>query len=122
MSKSRIPNRTWAVLTFVAWTLYGLLFGIQAYVSNTLFGGHPITIWIPVGVWLSCAYAWALLTPGVIRLTQRYPMEPNQYLKSIPIHLLAALLFSSVQLMIYVLAQKYILGMSSVPPDDLGGL
>jgi two-component system, LytTR family, sensor kinase len=109
MSQSKFLNRRWALIIFSAWTLYGLLFGLQAYISSSLVG-RPLPLWIALGTPLSCSYAWALLTPGVIALTHRFPMEPKRYLRSIPTHLTAALLFSPIQLAIYVLVQKHILG------------
>src|ERR1043166_7831333 len=109
MSRSSISNRTWALVIVGAWTLYGLMFGIQSYVSNSLFG-RPIPLWMPLGIWLCCSYSWALLTPGVIRLTERFPMEPGRYAISSFIHVVAGIVFSSIQLLIYILAEKYLVG------------
>ncbi|HEX8071100.1 MAG TPA: histidine kinase [Pyrinomonadaceae bacterium] len=73
-------------------------------------------------VWLICAYLWALLTPSIIRLARRCPIERGQYLRSTALHLFASALFSAFQLALYVFARQWLLGDTSRPFSPLQSL
>ena len=113
----QLSRRLWFVI-FVSWTLYGLFFACQAY-FNYAYYARPIPFGRTLTVWLICAYLWALLTPPIIRLARRFPVERGQYLHSTALHLLAGTLFSSLQLALYVIASQWLLGDASRPFSPL---
>ncbi len=96
-------------LIFCGWTLFGVFFACQSYVNNAYFG-RPIAWGRTLTVWLTCAYIWALLTPLIIRLSRRFPIERGEYLRGVTAHLFASALFSLLQLGIYIFARQGLLG------------
>lgn len=120
LGKKSLPQlswRRWSVI-FGSWTLYGVFFACQAYL-NSAYYGKPIPFGRTLIVWLSCAYIWALLTPLIIRLARRFPVERSKYLRTIAVHLFASALFSSLQLGIYVFVRQWLLGDTSRPFSPL---
>jgi sensor histidine kinase YesM len=89
------------LLIFSGWTLFGLLFTIQGVINNAYFG-RPADFGKTLVSWLSCAYLWALLTPFVAALANRFPLERKTIWRNLSIHLTIAVLLSFVQLAIYV--------------------
>src|SRR3954470_22565958 len=80
------------------WTLVGLAFASQFYLSSTLLGrsitwGQAITY--SLGDW----YVWAILSIPVLWLARRFPPEGAQPWRTAAIHLAGALVCS----LIYVL-------------------
>ena len=75
------------------WTLVGLAFASQFYLSSTLLG-RTVTwnqaITYSLGDW----YVWALLSVPVLRFARRFPPETDQPWRTAGLHLLAALLTS----------------------------
>lgn len=112
--KKIIPRLSWSWwgVIFGGWTLYGLIFACQTYLNSAYFGKT-----VPFGrtlvVWLSCAYIWALLTPLIIRLAARFPVERGGWFPAIAVHLSAAALFATLQLGIYVFVHQWLLGDTS---------
>ena len=113
----RLGWRPWGII-FGGWTLYGVFFACQTYL-NSAYYGRPAPFVRTLMVWLICAYLWALLTPSIIRLARRFPVERGQYLRSTALHLFAGALFSSLQLALYVFARQWLLGDTSRPFSPL---
>ena len=107
----------WGVI-FGCWTFYGLFFACQTYL-NSAYLGRMIPFRRTLVVWLSCAYIWALLTPLMIRLARRFPLERGRYLRAIAVHLLASVVFATLQLGMYVFARQWLLGDASAPFSPL---
>jgi signal transduction histidine kinase len=93
-SSSNVPRRLLRALGFVAlWTLVGLAFAGQFYLSSSLLGrtvswGQAISY--ALGDW----YVWAVLSLPVIRFARRYPPEAGVSWRIGCIHLGAALVCS----------------------------
>lgn len=90
--------RAYAVY-FSVWTVLGLFFFSQSLTQKLHFHDptpwwHSLESWL-IGVWIS-----ALLTPGVLWLGQRFPLERGKWLQAIPLHLLFSLTFAVVHLLI----------------------
>ena len=88
--------RQYATLFFV-WTFFGLFMFSQGLTQKVVTGDtnpwwHHLASWM-VGVWL-----WFLLTPVVLRLGRRLPLERKHLARRIAIHLPLALLVSFGQL------------------------
>jgi sensor histidine kinase YesM len=98
----RIPLRrrllqAWAL--FLVWTFFGLFMFSQGIVQKILSGEttpwtHHLASWM-VGVWL-----WWLLTPAVLWLGRRFPLERGRLTGRIPLHLCFSVVTSIGQLAI----------------------
>src|SRR5215831_1453541 len=81
-------------LAYVAgWTLFAFFF-ISEDVSRTLFQGRPIEWRGFLVVWMTTAFAWALLTPIVWHLAGRLPIERQRWRRTVVFHLLASVIFA----------------------------
>ena len=94
MSLSLLWQRPWfrAAGLFGAWTLVGLAFAGQFYISGSKAGasvdlGRAI-VW-SLGDW----YAFALLSVPVLWLVRRFPIEAPNRLRHLLLHLLASAVF-----------------------------
>lgn len=99
----------WWSLIFVGWTVLGSFFAVQAYL-NSVYLGRPLPFGQTLVVWLSCVYIWALLTPLIIHLARRVPVERGAYLRGVAGHLFAGTLVSLLQLGIYIFVRQWLLG------------
>ena len=95
MTAARPLSRSLLRLTAISafWTLVGLAFASQFYLSSTLLGrsiswGQAITY--SLGDW----YVWALLSVPILWLARKFPPEGDQPWRTAGIHLVAALCFS----------------------------
>jgi len=89
----------------VIWTLFGLFFSLQAYLARAYLGGG-----IPLSTallrWLSCAYAWAILTPLVMWLSRRVPLGMNRPARALAVHAVAAFAFSVAGMLLYTIGEQ----------------
>ena len=82
---------------FVVWTIVGLFMFSQGMVQKVFAKDpnpwrHHLTSWM-VGV-----YVWLLLTPAVLWLGRRYPLERKHWLRSVGTHIALSVAVSLVQL------------------------
>lgn len=75
------------------WSLVGLAFASQLYLSNSLLG-RPITWGEAISAPLEDWYVYGVLSLPVVWLTRRYPPELGSRWRAAAIHLGAALVFS----------------------------
>ena len=115
MTAARPFSRTLLRLSGIGafWTLVGLAFASQFYLSSTLLGrtvswGQAITY--SLGDW----YVWALLSVPILWLARRFPPEGAQPWRTAGIHLMAALLFS----LLYVTLRAFVGQVHSSLMDD----
>ena len=88
-------NRLWleTALIFAAWTVFGLLLANQGYIQSQL-RGQPVP-WVRVlRPGLLDAYLWAFATLAIFWLARRFPLERGRVLRSIGVHLVAAVVLS----------------------------
>ncbi|MEW6731907.1 MAG: histidine kinase [Acidobacteriota bacterium] len=90
----------WLIL-FLCWTFYGLFFTSKEYI-NLIYAGRTVSWQSMLTTWLICAYLWAFLTPPILRLSRRFPLEASSWSTSLPVHLIASCLFSLLQLCAYL--------------------
>jgi len=111
-----VPSRPlikWTVV-FACWTAFALFFASQNYLLQGRFGRS--LDWKKVLViWLLCGYSWFALTPFVLWLANRFPLERGRLLSSIPIQLFAGAFFSVFSLTIFTLARRSIFGREMGP-------
>ncbi len=101
-------------LLFGVWTLFALFFVGQSYLQSA-YMGRPIPWGRTLAVWLLCSYLWALLTPPIIWLARRFPIERGSYLRNLLVHLFAGTGLSLLQLGSYVLLNQWLLGDAARP-------
>jgi two-component system, LytTR family, sensor kinase len=88
------------VRVWVVWTAIMLL----SYVRHSIEGTHPFG-W-PNGSlqefisWFPCFYPWAILTPAIFRVEERYPLSLKQWKTRVPGAVLASLGFSCAALLL----------------------
>lgn len=101
-------------IIFAAWTLFGLFFASQHYVGRAYFGRTPS--WSEaLGVWMTCAYSWAVLTPAALWLIERFPIKKENWKQALLVHLPAAVLFSLSGITIYIMARKFLFSNEPAP-------
>jgi two-component system LytT family sensor kinase len=84
-------------LYFLLWTVLDLLYFSQGLTHRLV--SHETTPWWHLLVaWVLGAYAWALLTPGVLWLGREYPIERRNWLPRVAVHLLLGVGFSALEL------------------------
>lgn len=77
------------------WTLVGLAFASQFYLSSTLLG-RSVTWGQAISYSLGDWYVWALLSGPILLVARRFPPEETAPWRTAGIHLMAALIFSLV--------------------------
>src|SRR5215510_15430406 len=92
-------------LMFACWTAFALFFASQAYLLQARYG-RPLGWQKVLVIWLFCGYSWFALTPFVLWLANRFPLERGRLLTSIPIQLFAGAFFSVFSLTIFTLARR----------------
>ncbi|MEP6620524.1 MAG: histidine kinase [bacterium] len=86
-----------------AWTVVGLFNAEQTYVTLAV-SGHP-SPWLAIlGVIAPGMILWALLTPAIMRLAERYPVNH----RGIGVHLVAALVAACADATLYHLIDPWV--------------
>ncbi|HRE06930.1 MAG TPA: sensor histidine kinase [Opitutaceae bacterium] len=93
MSVPLNPRSVWLRLAGIGafWTLVGLAFASQFYLSSSLLG--RTVSWVEaISYSLGDWYVWALLSAPIVWLARRFPPESPRRLRTVAVHLVAALL------------------------------
>jgi len=94
--KRVLRNYVWY---FAAWTVVGIFFFSQAIVQKVL--SREPTPWQHYLIsWLVGVYLWALLTPFILWLGRRFPIERRNWARRISIHLPVSVAISFAQLLV----------------------
>ncbi|HVF29776.1 MAG TPA: histidine kinase [Pyrinomonadaceae bacterium] len=102
------------LLGVLGWTLFGVFFALQSYVDAVYFG-QQTSFKRTLIVWLICGYAWMLLTPLIIYLSEKFFITRGQFGRNLAIHFLAASLLSILQLSVFIFVRHWLLGNSARP-------
>lgn len=94
------------------WTAFGLFFGTQNYIRD-VYTGQNASLPGYIVSWLICGYSWAILTLPVLRFLRRFSLESLGWSKLLLWHIPAAVMFSLMQLGIYVLIATALFGTRS---------
>jgi sensor histidine kinase YesM len=95
---------TWA-LVFGGWTLAGLVYSSHLYVFHTLRG--EATTWpLQLAEALADFYVWAALTPLVVAISRRFPLEARTWRRSLPILLVSGLCVSLLQVALHAVVDQ----------------
>jgi sensor histidine kinase YesM len=92
-AKSMAPTLLRGLGILALWSLVGLAFASQLYLSTSLLG-RPITWGEAISAPLEDWYVYGVLSLPVVWLTRRYPPERGSRWIAAGIHLVAALVFS----------------------------
>jgi two-component system LytT family sensor kinase len=84
-------------LYFLLWTVLGLFYFSQG-VTQRLFGHDPTPWWHYLVGWLLGVYVWAFLTPIILSLGRRFPIERRNWLRRTALQLLLSAVFSAFEL------------------------
>ncbi|MGD2067682.1 MAG: histidine kinase [Gemmatimonadota bacterium] len=87
------PTRRWLLwwtAVFLGWTAVGMFSIAQGWASALLRGVAPDPRWLVAAPLLS-VWLWVLLTPAVWWLGRRFRVERGQVVRSLGVHLVAAL-------------------------------
>ncbi|MEP6730167.1 MAG: histidine kinase [bacterium] len=82
-------------LIFALWSVPALLSTLET-VTFARFGGHPIEIWRAFLAEAPQWYGWALLSPFIARLGERYPLRRPVRIKHLALHAGASVLASAL--------------------------
>src|SRR5215475_1165132 len=102
------PWMKWAII-FICWTSFALFFISQNYIIQAQFG-RTIEWKMTLFNWLLGSYTWCAITPLILRLSNRFPLQRGKLLRVIGIHTFAAAFFFIVYLAVFVIARRLILG------------
>jgi two-component system LytT family sensor kinase len=102
-------RRITGTVIVVCWIAFALFFASQNYLIQAQLG-RPMEWKKTIVIWVVFACSWCALTPAILRIANRYPIERNKRRSAIVIHLLASALFSVLSMVIYILAEKAALG------------
>ena len=102
------------ILVVAGWTLYAFVFTTQAYL-NYIYFGRPRPYSRVLSIWLVCASIWALMTPLVLWLAKRFPINREHWLPSIGLHLLFGSFIASLQLAVYLFVHRLLLEDATKP-------
>jgi len=91
------------------WTAFGVFFGTQNYIRDVYVGKTASLPGYIIG-WLVCGYSWGILTVPVLRFLRRFSLERLGWSKLMLWHIPAAIVFSLLQLGIYVLIATTLFG------------
>lgn len=101
MAPSRAPARArpaWRryAISFVVWTLAGIVLAEQSRTLGAVVGDYPrFLLSMLSGMWL-----WAMFTPLIMDLGQRWPLEHGTWLRNLPKHALVTLVFSAIDALV----------------------
>ena len=109
--EEKAQGRRWIkwALIFGCWTLFGLFFTSQEAIRMA-FLGRAIEWKRLLAGWLGVSYIWAVLTPAILYLASRFPLERKRLTKSLLIHFVASFFFAVLELFLYVLIAPHIVG------------
>jgi len=88
----------WAAIWCV-WTLFALFFASQFALQNQ-FSRNPVPFWQILSWQMVSGYVWFGLSPLILWLTNRFPLDEGRWRSSLPTHVVACLLIACVQLAI----------------------
>jgi len=92
---SRLLKKRWIrwLLAFAIWTLIGIAFAGQLYLSRSKIG-DPVTWSFALGRALADWYVFAVLSIPAMALAQRFPIERSNWSRTFFIHIVGATAFS----------------------------
>ncbi|MFQ5637373.1 MAG: sensor histidine kinase [bacterium] len=99
MQRRDIWDRFWWKLSLIFGiaTLFGLFFTTQSYLTY-VYRNHNPDFLASLSVTIPDWYVWAVLTPFIFWLAQRFPFERGKWARSLLLHLVIGILVTSLKL------------------------
>jgi two-component system, LytTR family, sensor kinase len=93
MDGARLWDRRWLRVALVIgiWTLFGLFLVSQTGLAYRR-SDRPVDWYRVFSAEMAFAYSWAVLTPLVLWLARRFPLERERWLRGLAVHVFASLL------------------------------
>lgn len=98
------------------WILIAAAFSILLYLTTVQARPENPPTWENIFLWQAIIYGWAILFPAISRFAARFRVERGNWLRRLPIHLLAVFLFVLAHTILYVFF--YYLFHAFVPPSE----
>lgn len=89
-------------------TALGFFSGFQAYYFIATFTEKPGSFPLLLALNLSYWYSWALLTPGILLLSRRFPLGQRTWTESLPVHLVGVVVATLAHVAMTVSGQRAI--------------
>ncbi len=90
MTSSRDKMIKWLGIGGV-WTLFGFFFASQLALQNQ-FSRNPVPFW-QILLWqMVSGYVWFAVSPLILLIARRFPIESGRLLRSVPVHIVASIL------------------------------
>jgi two-component system LytT family sensor kinase len=83
-------------LIFGCWSFVALFFTSQTYTQSRL-SQEPLSFFRVASWQFSSCYVWFALTPIILWLNRRFPLERGRWMRSLPLHLLFSVLIALAQ-------------------------
>lgn len=96
----------WGLIA-AGWMLFGIFFASEVVITRA-YEGRPLRLGETLAAWIICACVWLGLTPLMLYLARRFPLERRRWLKSTLVHLAASIAFALLQLGTYTLVASLI--------------
>jgi two-component system LytT family sensor kinase len=107
-AKPQMKWMKWGIIS-LCWTALALIFTGQTYV-NQASSTDTIHWKMPLAIELCWAYSWYIVTPLILQLLNRFPLQRGKLSRSIGIQVFAAPFFFIASSAISVIAYRLILG------------
>jgi two-component system LytT family sensor kinase len=102
------------VLAFLLWTLIGLCFAGQLYLSRAKIG-QPVSWGFAIGRALSDWYVFALLSIPALWLARRFRIERGHWVSSVFIHIVGSIVFSIGWMLVRAIIEQWESGLTENP-------
>lgn len=97
-----------------AWTGAALLLATQAYFSGAI-RGDAVAWSRSLAIWLAWAYVWALLTPVILWLAARFPLERPRLATALGVHAASSAALVAIDLALYAAVAPWVGALSAGP-------
>lgn len=96
-----------AAILVAAATAVAVVLSLQSYLARAMRG--ELLDWAHfLAVWMAWAYAWAALTPPILWLVGRFPLERPQLGRALALHSAAGAIAVALNLALFALAAPYV--------------
>ncbi len=116
LSESRVRVRALPVLGVA--TALTCFSASQAYYFVATFTDRPAPFAVLFALNLGYWYSWALLAPGILWLSRRWPLDKANWRRSLPAHLLGVFVFTTAHVAMTIAARIVISGVMGEPADS----
>jgi len=106
---------------WLSWTAIAIVSFARHYFESTHLFEWPNGSWPDFFSWLGCFYPWALLTPAIFRVEERFALTRNEWKRNLGVVLFASLIFSYLAMQIGTV-MNFVVDYAFGRPASLSGL